>query len=162
MKTIPLTQGKVALVDDCDFVRFGHLKWCAHFNKRSGMFYAERNSPVDENGKQHTIALHREILGITDPRIKGDHKNHDTLDCRRENLRCATHTQNCTHKKGLSKHNTSGFRGVNFDKSENKWRARIKVNGKRICLGRFTDKSDAVSAYAKANRNHFGEFGGHL
>lgn len=74
MKKIPLTQGQVALVDDADFARFGHMKWTAQRGTQSGNFYAFRRGP----------------------------------------------------------------------------------------LGRFIDKKIAAAAYARANHQHFGEFGGKI
>src|SRR3990167_7938323 len=44
----------------------------------------------------------------------------------------------------LSKSSTSGFKGVNWDKSNNKWLARIKINYKLKNLGRYSDKKIAI------------------
>jgi len=161
MKFIQLTQGQVAVVDDEDFERFGHLKFFAHLENNKRNFYAYRSIRLP-NGRKTIRSLHREIMGVTDPKVKVDHRNHDTLNCQRRNLRACSNSQNGMNRKGHQANSKSGVRGVNFDKSKNKWRARIKVNGKRICLGRFVDKSAAASAYAEANRKYFGEFGGHL
>ena len=60
MKQIPLTQGQVALVDDADFERFGHLKWKAWWSKSIKQFYAIRIGP---HPLGRTIFLHREIYG---------------------------------------------------------------------------------------------------
>ncbi len=157
MKQIHLTQGQVALVDDQDFERFGHLKWCA--NKKKNGFYAYRTTPKPE---KNSLYLHREILGVTDPRVKVDHKNHDTLDNRRENLRECTTSQNTANRKGPTKANSCGIRGVRIDKRDGAWMAEIRVGGKHIYIGRFRSKKAAGIAYAVANRKHFGEFGGNL
>lgn len=106
--------------------------------------------------------MHRQIMGVTDPKVKVDHKNHDTLDNRRHNLRICTNLQNCANKRGLACNNTSGNRGVSWNKISSNWRAQIRVNGKLISLGSFNKKSDAAAAYAAANRQHFGEFGGKI
>ena len=162
MKTIPLTQGQVALVDDEDFARFGHLKWFAHWDPKAKRFYAHRNKFKDEPGPAIQI-LHRKIMGVTDPRVKVDHKNHDTLDCRRRtNLRACTNAQNMQNRSGLDAKNTSKMRGVSWHKKAGKWVAQICVKGERIYLGLFIDKIMAASVYAAANRKHFGEFGGNI
>ena len=80
MKTITLTQGKVALVDDEDFEELCKHKWCA--NRRAGMYYVLRRVTLP-TGKQISILMHRQILGLTDPKIFTDHINHDPLDNRR-------------------------------------------------------------------------------
>jgi hypothetical protein len=161
MKLIPLTQGQFAKVDDEDFIILGTLHWNARWNKTSKSFYAYRYLGGGRSNKKN-ISLHREILGLTDPGIKCDHRNHDTLDCQRHNLRISTISQNGANRKGLDARNTSGIRGVCWNKSKKKWEAGIKVKQKRIFLGRFADKSDASAAYASANRQYFGDFGGVL
>ena len=161
MKTIPLTRGQVALVDDEDFARFGNLKWHALRDSRSGNFYAAHSGSKDENGKQHPVRLAREILGITDPRVKVDHKNHHTLDCQRHNLRACTNAQNMANRM-MDVRNTSGFRGVSWNSRDQRWQANISFNGKAIHIGNFIDKKEAAAAYADANKKYFGEFGGNL
>ncbi len=70
-------------------------------------------------------------------------------DNRIENLREVTHTQNqWNHAK--RKNNTSGFKGVDFDKQNNKWRAQIRQNSKKLHLGWFLTPEEAYQAYCKA------------
>ena len=161
MKMIPLTQGQVALVDDEDFERFGHLEWGA-LKRKDGTFYAVGSNPIYRE-KPHTIYLHRAIMGVTDPKIDVDHKNHDTLDCRRrKNLRICTRSQNMANRKGSQSNSISGTRGVSWHVKSGKWTACLQVNKRYIYLGVFKKKEDAAAAYAVANREHFGEFGGGL
>ena len=156
MKLISLTQGQSAKVDDEDFARFGHLKWCAQWHKKEKVFYAVR-----KNNKK-ILLLHREILGLTDPRIKGDHINHDTLDCQSRNLRPATNAQNTRNKKGANSTSKTGIRGVWWVENRKKFSAGIHVDGKSKHLGYFSDTVSASSAYAAANHKYFGAFGGQL
>jgi hypothetical protein len=86
-----------------------------------------------------------------------DHINNVKTDNRFCNLRLATRSQNATNMRPSSS-NTSGFRGVVFDKSRNKWSARLTVNGKTRNIGRFDTKEDAVSARATAEDSLCGEF----
>ena len=78
-----------------------------------------------------------------------DHINNIRNDNRIENLREVTHTQNqWNHAK--RKNNTSGFKGVDFNKQNNKWRAQIRQNSKKLHLGSFLTPEEAYQAYCKA------------
>ena len=155
MKLIPLTQGKATLVSSTDFKRFGSLRWCAELKKDSGDFYAKRGV----NGS--TEYLHRAIMDAPND-MKVDHRNHNTLDNRRHNLRVCSNSENIRNRRGPNSNSTTGVRGVTFDKSRGKWAARIVVGGKKLHLGRFDKKSSAATAYAEANLKHYGSFGGCL
>lgn len=86
-----------------------------------------------------------------------DHINRDKDDNRWANLRAATGTQNMGNT-GVARSNTSGHRGVVWDRRAGKWRARIRINGRLINIGSFSDISEAADAYATEARKHFGEF----
>lgn len=97
MKEIPLTQGKVALVDDEDFELLNQLNWYAYKNK-TGNYYAVRNYSA-EKGKRKIILMHREIMDAPKG-IQVDHRNGDGLYNQKENLRLATHQQNSFNQGG--------------------------------------------------------------
>ena len=99
------------------------------------------------------ILLHR-VLIETD--LEVDHKNGDTLDNRRKNLREATHQENSRNRK-LSKRNKSGHTGV-FLCSSGKYKASIRVKGKIKVLGHFTSKRKAVACRRTAEKKYYGEF----
>jgi hypothetical protein len=84
-----------------------------------------------------------------------DHINTNGLDCRRSNLRAASHAQNGQNKRANS-NNTSGFKGVS--KTKTGWEARVGFGGKRIFLGTFPDPASASLAYAEAAKRLFGDF----
>jgi len=86
-----------------------------------------------------------------------DHINLDKSDNRWSNLREATHSQN-TMNRPRRIDNTSGCKGVVWDRSRNKWAARIKLPERNKHLGRFSDREDAARAYELAALEHFGEF----
>lgn len=148
MKEIPLTKGYVALVDDEDFERLSRWKWCAA-ERRGGRVYASR-----AGGR---ILMHREILGLTDFRIKTDHADRNGLNNQRHNLRAATNQQNLSNI-GPKRQNRSGFKGVSWFAARGKWIATIQVNGRSKALGYFTSAEAAAKAYNDAAVEHFGEF----
>lgn len=86
-----------------------------------------------------------------------DHINGFPLDNRISNLREATHAQNMRNKK-KNKANTSGHKGVSFDKERKKWSAYITYCGKHIYLGRFETKELASDYYIRAAEKYFGQF----
>lgn len=148
MKKIKLTKGMVALVDDEDFERINSFKWCV--GKTSFHHYAMRR-----DGKK-TLFMHRFIVDAPKGLLV-DHINRNGLDNRKENLRVCTAQQN-RRNGGLSKLNTSGYKGVSWNKGIHKWSAYITANYKRIHLGYFDDKTEAARAYNNAAKQYFKEF----
>ena len=153
MKMIPLTQGKVALVDDGDYESLSKYKWYTHRNAK-GKFYAARN--INVNGKRKTLRMHVSILGKVDGMMI-DHINGSTVDNRRCNLRRCTNAENLRNR-GATKSNKSGFKGVTWRNKNNKWHSYIRYNGRAIHLGYFTCLVKAAKAYDEAARRLFGEF----
>lgn len=156
MKEIKLTRGQVALVDDDDFERINAYKWYAEWHRDTKTFYATRALPRDKNGKRTTIYMHRAIL-CAESHMQVDHINHDTLNNKKENLRLCTSSQNNANHRQQS-NNTSGFKGVSWDKRRHKWLAQISVNTKRRNLGRYSNITDAILAYDTAAVDANGEF----
>lgn len=150
MKTIPLTQGQVAIVDDEDYERVARFTWCLH-RSGNGKLYAGRITRV--RGRRRKVKLHRYLLRCR-PGQLGDHRNGDGLDNRRRNLRRATHAQNNQNKKGWS---AFGLKGVSRWPN-GRWRARIGYHGRQRWLGMFDDRTEAAKAYDRAARKMFGEF----
>ena len=160
--------GLFALVDDEDFIKLNQYDWYPRKDNKKN-FYAQRSEylgKIDGKYRQTTIQMSREIKRVTDPKIPIDHKNGNTLDNRKENLRITTKSGNNSHLHGLKSNNTSGFRGVTKNKEYPKgrlWRARIySKDGKRIVLGQYTTAEEAARAFDKAAREIYGEFCGKL
>lgn len=148
MKTIPLSQGKVAIVDDEDYAALSKHKWYAR--KSNHGFYAVRNRPTADGAGM--IRMHNEILSERNkPYV--DHINRDSLDNRRANLRPATHEENQANR-GVHSDNASGFKGVSWSRRSEKWRCR--AGGRHI--GFFPSKELAASAYNIVARNLYGDF----
>lgn len=153
MKEIPLTQGKVALVDDDDFEWLNRMgKWCVQIMKYT--FYARGYVPHD--GKSKHIWLHRLIMGMP-VGMEVDHIDGDGLNNQRCNLRICTHQDNQRNRR-TQVNSMSGFTGVWWEKRRNKWRAGIYVSGKHKHLGYFSLIENAHAAYEAAAREFFGEF----
>lgn len=152
MREIPLTQGKVALIDDEDYDYVTQYKWYAV--KAKGTYYA----CTHPKKKDAPIQMHRFIMRVNPfEKIQIDHRSRNGLDNQKHNLRKATHAQNCynkTAKNGL----VSAYIGVTFYKRTNKWRACINFNSKHIHIGYFLYEVDAALAYDNKAKELFGEF----
>lgn len=148
---IPLTQGKVALIDAKDGARITCYKWYACFQR--GRWYAMRRKGT-KAGRQVNQYLHHLIL----PPIPGkevDHKFGNGLDNRRKHLRYFTRRQNNANRRkssGLS----SRYKGVTWDKQHARWRAQIQNFKKHLYLGLFKSERAAARAYDRAARRFFG------
>jgi hypothetical protein len=152
MKKIQLTQNKVAIVDDEDYVELNKYNW--YTNKSINTCYARRKVKKELN--KTTILMHRQIMNPPDNMLI-DHINGNGLDNRKENLRICTRSQN-NFNIIIPKHNTSGIKGVSFDKSKNKYIANIRVNNTTRHLGAFANKLEAKDAYTKAAKKYHKEF----
>ena len=151
MKKIKLSKNrysdiKYVLVDDQDFNFLDRFKWSLEqTGGKNGGYYVRTH-----------ISMHRLILNPKDNELV-DHKNRNSLDNRRSNLRIATSSQNMGNMKKHSD-NKSGHKGVTLLKGKGKYVARIYFNGKQINLGRFKNKVKAGKAYKTASLHYFGIF----
>ena len=143
MKTIKLTQGKEAIVDDDMFEELNKHKWC--YKKDGG--YAVRSQYIKLGVNKYTskhIWMHR-IINNTPDGMSTDHINMRKLDNRRCNLRSCNQSVNGINR-GEPINNTSGYKGVSIDPWTGQWRAEIGINGKKHKLGRFDNIEDAIKA----------------
>jgi len=92
-----------------------------------------------------------------DQKYQIDHINGDPSDNRICNLRKATPAQNQANSR-RPKNNTTGFKGVTFDKKSGVYRAKIMVNYKTVHLGGFSTAEKAHEAYVKAANEFYGPF----
>ena len=142
-----------ALVDNIEYIELNAHKWYAH-EEPNGNLYAVRVVRVD--GKQTNLMMHTAIMGKIDGK-EIDHRNRITLDNQRHNLRHCTHAEN-QRNTGMYRNNTSGYKGVCWHKGANKWRAKIKCNGKTIHLGLFFCIIKAAKCYDEGAKKYHGEF----
>lgn len=152
--SIPLTQGKFALIDEEDAPLISRFKWCARRAIGRDTYYAVRST---YSGNTHkTVLMHRVILDAPDG-TEGDHIDGDGLNNTRTNLRLSTTAQNHCNARRRS-NNTSGYKGVSWDKSRGLWAAEARMNGRRIRCGRFATAEEAARAYDRAAMQLQGEF----
>ena len=114
-----------------------------HGSVNNVLFYAHRVIWAIETGAWPTDEI--------------DHINGNGLDNTWQNLRKATRFQNMKNLKKPST-NTSGYKGVSKHTEVNKWIARIRSDGKLMCLGNFETKEEAYAAYCKASAKLHGQF----
>lgn len=104
----------------------------------------------------HLIA---ERMGL-DSSKQIDHIDRNKENNHESNLREATHSQNMMNK-GIRSDNTSGYPGVYYDMRYKTWRVYINIKSKRIHLGCFKHKKDAIKSRQEAEIKYFGEFANH-
>jgi hypothetical protein len=150
MKEIPLTQGKVVIVDDdmYEYLSQWSWYWTGHYAARG-----ERSGRL-----QKLFLMHRVVLQAPEG-TQVDHINMNKLDCRRVNLRLATRSQNNANRN-MHRNNSCGFKGVSWSGNslKNPYKAEIKIFGHKIYLGCFTTAEDAARAYDQKAKELFGEF----
>ncbi len=86
-----------------------------------------------------------------------DHRDGNGLNNQRSNLRFCTHAENMRNRN-IQKNNTSGYKGVSWNKNARKWQAVIKYNGTHIYLGLFFCLVSAARTYDGKARELYGEF----
>jgi len=155
-RRIPLTQGKYAIVDPDDYYWLSEYKWSA-YGGACNKFYALRKGPRRNGKRRKLIRMHREVANTPDG-LECDHINGDGLDNRKANLRSVTHMQNCWNLRKSSRVGYSKYKGITFHKREQKWGAKICVDGQHISLGRFKEEIEAAKAYDKAAKKYFGQY----
>ena len=142
-------KGYTIKIDKDDFHFVDGIKWCT--NKNGNKIYFEKR--INNKIKY----LHRMIMDC--PRgFEVDHKNGDTLDNRKCNLRIC---KPCENRKNAIHHknNTSGYKGVSIHKQTGKWIAQISHDRKHISLGLYDSKENAYKAYCAGSRKYHGEYG---
>lgn len=155
MKTIQLTQGKVAFVDDDLFEQLNTFSWSAKKDRKT--YYATRRV-LRPDGKPTTQLMHRDVFRLRNEEVpvEIDHQDRDGLNNCRINLRAADRSEQIRNQ-GRRADNTSGFTGVRRD--HEKWRAYVKVDGKNQHLGRFDDPFSAAWVRDEYVKRRFPEFG---
>lgn len=150
MKTIPLSQGLVAFVDDEDYERVSQDHW--HAVRVGRTFYAGH---MTCHGKDRKV----EYLHVFLTAEKGiDHADGNGLNNCRSNLRNATPRQQSANRRKQGG-TSSKFKGVCWKQFHRRWQAAVQADGcRQTYLGNFVHEEDAARAYDAAARLAFGEF----
>lgn len=145
--------GYDVLIDDEDYDRVMGHNWHYTSNnpKRPYFSFSKR-----DKGERNWTSLHRFILNAPKGTVV-DHISGNTLDNRKCNLRITDWTGNARNH-GIADTNTSGYRGVHFDKQKKRWRAVICYNNKGISLGYYPSIELAAFVYEEAAKVLFGEY----
>lgn len=124
-------------------------KRCLNKNRKQYVDYGGRGITICDEWLNDFISFYNWALdngyqdNLTIDRINND-GNYEPLNCR-----WTTRTVQARNTRRLSSKNTSGYRGVLWDKRKNKWNAFISINNKRIHLGYFNTDIEAVLARDK-------------
>jgi len=150
--------GFEVMVDDEDAPMVLSKKW--HINwyalKNRGLHYFLNNTHID--GKSVSKSLHRTIMGCVcnDGKVV-DHIDGNTLNCTKENMRICSHTGNMRNQT-LHKNNKTGYKGVSRRTNGKRFTTYIRVGGKTINCGTFSNAEDAAKRYDECAIKYFGEF----
>lgn len=145
--TVVTKNGDVFLADAEDKGKLEKYSWCL---SKSGYAVANINHKVTK--------MHRYIMDIDDPEIVVDHKNNNTHDNRKCNLRICTARENSMNQSG----NEGRELPVGIKKTPNgKYVARIMVSRKQIHIGTYSTLNEAVYAREQAEDKYCGEFASH-
>jgi hypothetical protein len=136
------------------------VSWNLWWNKDTETYYCRATKyirVINGKSKNKSIYLHKAILDF--PKVLIDHKNHDTLDNRDENLREATKKLNATHREGENKNNKSGYRNVSW--IHNWYRIQLQIDGKNYMFPeKFKDVEEAAKFAEEMRQKYYGEFAG--
>ncbi len=158
-KTIKLTEGYEAVVDDQDFERLNAHEWKAFVNrKKTSRVYARRYEYCPSPRKITCFYMHREVLGADCDQV--DHIDGNGLNNQRHNLREATYNQNA-HNVGKRRDNKSGVKGVFWEKRRAKWVAKLECFKKHYYCGEFDTLQAATEAVRAKREELHGEFCNH-
>jgi hypothetical protein len=144
--------GRDVLIDAADLPKVQNFSW--HLFK-AGRKNSPRLIPSTHIGGKR-VKMHRFLLDAPSGLVV-DHKNHNTLDNRRDNLRICQQGQNALNQRKRTAKCTSQYKGVYFTKDK-RWMAYINVNKSRTVLGYFGTELEAAQAYDRAAIQHHKEF----
>lgn len=153
---IPLTKGQRAVIDAVDVPMVEPYCWHAIWSPHGKCFYAARGT-FNTHGRVSTLQMHRALLGVTDPKTFVDHRNHDTLDNRRSNLRACTPSESNWNMR-TPRRSTTGLKGVSRYGTQGKYRTYISVHGKVQWFYSFGTPEAAFEFRQKELSKLHGEF----
>ncbi len=151
-------------LDDFDRVISFPYTWYAKYSANAKGYYACATQYLPELKHGRTVLMHQFIMGLdkTAREFNVDHKNHNTLDNRKENLRITNVPDNSKNRENRNRNNKSGYRNVCWMKSENAWVVQLSINGVNTRLAKFPkDKLKEAGEFAEQKRKEiYGEYAG--
>ena len=149
MKRIMLQSGLSTMVDDEDLADLERYSWQA-VPCPSGFY-------VCRSAEGTTVYMHRQLKGCPE-NLDVDHRDGNSLNNQKSNLREATRTQNNRNMHRSARQRRGAFKGIRWHRQKQRWQARITVNYKSLCVGYHRDALAAALLYDSAALRVFGEF----
>lgn len=150
------------VIDKEDLEKINWIRWHVRYAPDGDNWYAvacKYLGMFEGKPKYQSIHMHSIIMGVLGKEnIRVDHKNHNGLDNRKENLRLSDVINNAKNRKSKNKNNSSGYRNVSW--VDNKWIVQLQVNGKNTKLGGFDDVDEAGAFAEEMRQKHYGKFKG--
>jgi hypothetical protein len=154
-----------ALVDTDDLPKLIDANYCwhVHYDKNTDSYYvASTGNKI--NRAKHNIYLQMFIMesSFENGKETVDHRNHNRLDNRKENLRVVEIKDNSKHRKGANKNNESGYRNVTWSNQSKSWIVQLWVYGKNKVWRGFSTPEEANEHAIKMRDKYYGEFSGNI
>lgn len=149
------------IIDIEDIQKLIDLNWHWHvsYKKNSQSWYVEASVYRGNGQINKTYYLHKVLTGAVLGQYV-DHKNNNTLDNRKDNLRVTENKKNTRNRKSKNSNNKSGYRNVSWNSREDCWIVQLQINGKNTILDKFNDVDEAGVFAEKMRKEYYGEFAG--
>lgn len=147
---------KRVLFDSDRYYDIYTYRWFVAWQPTLCGFYAVAHV-YETDGRRTTLPFHRLILQCERAETI-DHKNHDSLNNLKSNLRVCSDVENQQNKVKCRSLKTSIYKGVHWRKDRNRFRVYITVKGVSLYVGSFKCEHEAARAYNDAAIKHFGEY----
>jgi len=147
--------GLECIVDDEDYDELIKYNWHPKIYLKDNVCYAA----MWNHG--HPITMHIFIMKYHEHNINNqdiDHKDHNGLNNKKENIRLCSHSTNQQNARKTGKQTSSKFKGVYFHSKRMKYHAKIRLNRKVFFIGSFDNEIEAALAYNQKAIEMFGNF----
>lgn len=149
---IRLSGGEIARIDEADEYLVSGFRWRVCYRVAGNERFV---ASVTAKRFSETVLMHRLLMQAC-AGVEVDHIDGNPLNNSRSNLRLCTHAENMRNRR-MHRNNRTGLKGVY--PAEGRWRAQIRVDGRKVNLGYFDSPINAHLAYAAASEKYHGKFG---